>query len=49
MICITQLIKNRDEKKIVDDDGCEKDYINFLDFITPNHYIGRKSDNVMLK
>ena len=46
------VIKNRKEKdneeeqeKIVDD---ENDYINYNDFITPNHYIGIKNDNVML-
>ena len=47
------VIKNRKEKdneeeqkENVDD---ENDYINFQDFKTPNHYIGRKNDNVMLR
>ena len=41
------MIKNRDEKENVDYQF-ENDYINFSDFI-PNHYIGRKNNNEMLK
>ena len=44
------VIQNRDKKDNVDhhyqDD--ETDYINFID-IVPNHYIGRRNDNVMLR
>ena len=44
------VIKNRDEKEIVNIqyESNEKKFINFIDFITPNHYIGRKNDNVIL-
>ena len=41
-------IKNRYEKENVDN-KYEKDYITFDDFITPNHYIGRKNDNIILR
>ena len=34
--------KNRDDKY-------EKNYNNFNDYITPNHYIGPQKDNVILK
>ena len=38
------VIRNKDEKEIVnekyEDNG--NDYINFDNFITPNHYMGRK-------
>ena len=39
------VIKNRDEREILDDqyEINENDHINFDDFITPNHYIGRKN------
>ena len=43
------VMKNKDDKEIVNYDDYENDYINFKDFITPNLYIGRKNDNVMLK
>ena len=45
------VIKTRDEKRDIDIQFENKynDYINFNDFITPDHYIGRKNDNVMLK
>ena len=45
------VIKNRDDEQIVKDEyeNNENDYGNFNDFTTPNHYIGRKNDNVMLK
>ena len=38
--------KNRDENEVVDDEyeNIEIEYNNFNDFITPNHYIGRKKD-----
>ena len=39
-------IKTRDEKENVDD---QYDYINFNDFITPNHYIGIKPSETILK
>ena len=42
------VIKNRDEKEIVDKEF-EKDYINFNDFNTPNHYIGNKPRKTILK
>ena len=37
------MIKNREDTKIVNDDEDENDYINFDDFITPNHFIGYKT------
>ena len=38
------LIKNRNENKDIDNqyENDDNDYINFKDFITPNHYIGIK-------
>ena len=41
------VIKSREEKKIIDN-KYENDYISFND-IVPNHFIGRKKDNVMLR
>ena len=43
--------KNRNDKEIVGNEfeNSETDYNNFKDFITPNHYIGRKNKDVMLK
>ena len=38
--------KNRDDNEIVKD-KYESDYDNFFDFVTPNHYNGRKTDNVI--
>ena len=51
MICIILLLKNRDDKEIVNNkfEDKEDDYINFNDIKAPNHYIGRKNDNVMLR
>ena len=45
------VIRNQDEKEIVndEDENKENDRNSFDDFITPNHYIGRKTDDVMLK
>ena len=43
------VIKNRDEKEVVNDNDYENDYINFQDFITPNHYNGRKNNNEILR
>ena len=40
------VIKTRDEKENVNNN--EDDYLNFND-IVPNHYIGRKKDNVILR
>ena len=42
--------KNRDEKEIVsiEYENNEKDYNNFDDFLTPNHYIGKKHKNEVL-
>ena len=34
--------KNRKEKDN-EEEQYESDYINFIDFITPNHYIGKKT------
>ena len=42
------VFKNRDDKDIIVDKN-ENDYINFNDFITLNHYNGRKNDNVIFK
>ena len=43
--------KNRDDKEIVNNkyEDNETDYINLNDFITPNHYIGRKNDDEKLR
>ena len=46
MICITLWLKI---EEIVNDDEYENDYIIFVDFITPNHYIGIKNDDVILR
>ena len=46
MIYFTLLLK-RDDKEIVDV-KYENDYIRFND-IVPNHYIGRKNDNIVLR
>ena len=45
------VIKNRDENEVVNDkyENNEIDYIKYNDFITSNHYIGRKNDNVILR
>ena len=39
------MIRIRDDKEIVKDkyENKEVDYINFIDIITPNHYVGRKT------
>ena len=42
------VIINRNENEVVKD-GCEIDYINFNDFITPNHHIGRKNDSSIMR
>ena len=43
--------KNRDDKGIVDTqyENNDNDYIDYEAFITPNHYIRIKTDNVMLR
>ena len=43
--------KNRDEKEIADNqyENNDNDYNHYEDFTTPNHYIGFKNDNVMLR
>ena len=50
--CYT-VFKNRDEKEIVDDyfdyEKYENDSFHYVKFITPNHYIGRKNDKVILR
>ena len=43
------VIENRDEKEIVNNKNDDNDYINFNDIITPNHYIGRKNNYVILR
>ena len=45
------VIKNRDEKEIVNSKNeiIENDCFNFNEFITPNHFLGTKNDNVMLR
>ena len=42
--------RNGDENKVLNDkfEVKENEYINFIDII-PNHYIGRKKDNVKLR
>ena len=44
------VIKNRDEKESVNIqyESNENKFIKFIDFITLNHYIGRKNDHVIL-
>ena len=45
------VIISRDEKKDIDNqyENDENDYININDFILPNHYLGIKSNNEILK
>ena len=45
------VIKKRNEKEIenIRYEDNENDYIIFNDFITSNHYIGRKNDNGLFK
>ena len=45
------VIETRDEYKVEDNqyENNENDYINFQDFITPNHYIGSKNSNEILR
>ena len=45
------IIKKRDDKEIVSENEYENDkvYINFDDFIYPNHHNGQKNDNELLK
>ena len=45
------VIKVRDENKDIDNqyENDDNDYINFHDIITPNHYIGIKKNNEILK
>ena len=44
-------VKNRDDKEVVNDEyeNNENDYNNFNVFVTPNHYIGRNSNNERLR
>ena len=41
------VFKSRDDNEIVNNN--ENDYIIFKDFVTPNHYIGIKNDNEILR
>ena len=43
------VIRNRDDKEIMNDDERGNDYIIYEDFITPNLYIGIKRNNVILR
>ena len=45
------VIKVRDENKDIDNqyEDDDNDYINFNDLITPNHYIGIKKNNEILR
>ena len=45
------VIKTRDENRDKDNqyENDEKDFINYEDFITPNHYVGIKKYNDILK
>ena len=45
------VIKTRDENKDIDNqyENDEKDYISLNGFITPNHYIGIKPHETILK
>ena len=44
------VIKTRNENMDIDNqyENDDKDYINFNDYITPNHYIGIKNNNEIL-
>ena len=45
------VIEVREENKVINDqyENDENDHINYEDFISPNHYVGIKNDNVMLR
>ena len=45
------VIRIRDENRDIDNqyENDENDYINFPDFITPNHYIEMKKNNEILR
>ena len=45
------VMKTREENKDIDNqfENDENDYINLNDFITPNHYIGTKKNNEILR
>ena len=45
------VIKNKNDKENVNNknENIETDYIHSNDFRTPNHYIGIKNDNLMLR
>ena len=45
------VIKNRDENKDIDNqyENDENDYINYEDFINPNHYVGIKPRETILR
>ena len=43
------VIKNRDDKEIVSEDGNDKIYFNFNDFIIPNHDKRNKPQETILK
>ena len=45
------VIKTRDENKDKDNqyENDENDYINFQDFVNPNHYVGIKPREINLK
>ena len=45
------VINDRDEKKDIDNqyENVYNDYINFNDFINPNHYIGIKKNKEILR
>ena len=42
------VVKNRVDKEIVVD-KYETNYNKFNDYFTPNHYIGRKTDNEIIR
>ena len=41
------VFKTRDDNEIASNN--ENEYINFIDFTTPNHYIGTKPREIILK
>ena len=45
------IFKNRDDKEVVKENeyGNDKDYINFDDFIIPNHHVGLKLPETILR
>ena len=43
---IYNILLLKTDKKKIEDNQCENDFINFNDII-PNHYIGRKNNDIL--